>query len=384
MKLTVYFALILMYLLTACESKQGKNKLQYELLRLDLHKNLSVSTDSLSVVIGETIVGLAVDSRGNIYLGDQDEAKIHILSPAGRYLGSLGRKGHGPGEFEHLYGIYIYGNRLYVIEVFPNRLSEFRLDNRQLIQTRNFPNIHFRNHPIGIPSMIYPLFSGRYEMIFRNNLVTSPNPLVTFSIVNDNLEPVDTVVRHFSSGHAFLYRDPQNGSFTGFDKNLNLRTLATIGPRGYMYETQADRMQIRVFDSTGARIRNISISYTPSLLTHRDLDSIAEGMHPSLRNMFYKALNQNKISDYWPAMQDLLVDDQGRCWVELVNPGSSQQNWWVFDTDGKPKWKVQLSRHVKLYVIRNHEAYGIWSKQGEYPRIVRYHIEEIKDKGNST
>lgn len=379
MESLVYFALILMLLMTACESKRGGNKLRPQLFRLDLHEDLNVSTDSLNTVIGGTIRGIAVDSHGNIYLEDPNEAKIHILSPDGRYLDSLGRKDHGPGEFEHLYGIYIYGNRLYVIEVFPNRLSEFRLNNRQFIQTRNFPNTHFRNHPIGIPSMIYPLPSGRYEMIFRNNLVTSPNPMVTFSIVNDNLEPVDTVVRRFpSSGHAFLYRDPQNGSFTGFDKNLNLRTLATISPQGYMYETQADRMHIQAFDSTGAKMRDLSARYTTSLLTHRDLDSIAKGMHPSLRNMFYKALNQNKLSDHWPALQDLLVDDQGRCWIELVNPGKPKQTWWVFDTDGKPKWKFQLSRNVKLYVVRNQEAYGIWNKNGDQ-RIVRYHVEGMKD-----
>ncbi len=202
--------------------------------------------------------------------------------------------------------------------------------------------------------------------------------MITFSIVNDNLEPVDTAVRRFSSGHAFLYRDPQNGSFTEFDNNLNIRTLATIGPQGYVYEAQTDHMHIRAFDSTGTEIRNILVRYIPSLLTHSDLDSLAHGMSLSLRNMFYKALNQNKISDYWPAMQHLLVDEQGRCWVELVNPGKPQQTWWVFDTNGKPKWKFQLSRHVKLYVVRNHEAYGIWNKKGEYPRIVRYHVEGMK------
>ncbi len=86
MKKTVYFAFVLMLLLTACETKQDKDELQHKLSRLDLHEDLSVTTDSLNVVIGETLVGLAVDPRGNIYLEDQDEAKIHILSPWTCYI----------------------------------------------------------------------------------------------------------------------------------------------------------------------------------------------------------------------------------------------------------------------------------------------------------
>jgi len=378
MKSIVYFTLFLMLLSTACTLKRGGNEFQHKLSRLDLQEDLSVSIDSINTLISGTIPGIAVDSRGNIYLQDWKEARIHILSSAGRYLQSLGQRGNGPGEFQAIFGIYIYNNILYVLDTYLNRLSEFRLDNYQLLRTVNFPDIHVDNQPIGEPQVIYPLSNRRYEMVFRNRFGI-PDPKVTISILNHDLAPVDTSVRQFLSGRPFLYRDPPNGPIRSLAvfSSLSLTTLVAIGPRGYVYQTNADSMHIRVFDSNGEEIRNISARYIPPLLTDSDLDSLASRMSPSRRNMFYKALNQNKVPNHWQALQELLVDDQGRIWVELVTPGKEQQTWWVFDTDGKPNWKFKLSRHLKLYLIRNNKAYGIWKKEGKYPRIMRYHMKGI-------
>lgn len=378
MKSIVCFTLLLVLLLTACTSKRGGSEFQHNLSHINLHENLSVSTDSLNTVIGRVIRGLmirgiAVDSRGNIYLVDYTQAKIQVVSPDGRYLESIGQRGRGPGEFEHISGVYIYNNILYVLEYGPDRLSEFRLGNYQLLGTVPFPDIHVGNQPIGVPKVIYPLSNGRYEVVFRNIRLGAPDPKVTISILNHDLEPVDTRVHQFLRGHRFLYRSSR-GLTVWPRLSLIKTTLVTIGPHGYVYETKADSMHIRVFDSNGKKIRNISAKYIPPRLTDKDLDSLASRMSPIRRNMFYKALNQNKLPDHWPALQDLLVDDQGRCWVELANHRKKKQTWWIFDTDGNPKWRFQLSSNVKLYVVRNHEAYGIWNKNGDQ-RIVRYHVE---------
>lgn len=374
----IYLYGFLLLFLSACRAGNNANNTAYHLSQLHLKKDLSVPLDSLNIAVmrGGMIHGLAVDSRGNIYLADFNHTKIQVVSPDGRYLESIGQRGRGPGEFESIYGIYIYNNILYAIDYGNDRLSEFRLGNYQLLRTENFPDIHVGNQPIGVPNVIYPLSNGRYEVVFRNIRVGAPNPKVTISILNHDLEPVDTSVRQFLRGHRFLYRSPKVLMMWP-RLQLKATTLVTIGPHGYVYETNADSMHIRVFDSNGKKIRNISARYNPPRLTNKDLDSLASRMNPIRRNMFYKALNQNKLPDHWPALQDLLVDDQGRCWVELVNHRKKKQTWWILDTDGNPKWKFQLSSNVKLYVVRNHEAYGIWNKNGDQ-HIVRYHVEGMK------
>lgn len=373
MKLKIFFTIFLVLLITGCKFDQGENDSKSKLARLELHQDLDDSIDTLDALIGGTIEGIAVDTAGNIFFQDREQAKIHVLDPNGRYIDSIGQRGNGPGEFQTISGIFIYNNILYVLETYPNRLSEFRLDDYQLLRTVSFPDIRIDNQSIGNPYAIYPLTDGNYITVFRNRFGI-PDPRITISIVNHNLEPVDTVVRSFQPGRLFHYIDP--GNFWFFN-SLSVSTLITIGPLGNVYQTYADSMYIHVFDTKGQEVRNITADYTPPRLTNNDLDSLASGMSPPRRDAFYKALNQNELNSHWPAIQSLLVDDQGRSWVELVTPGNELHTWWVFDADGKPKWQFQLSRYVQLYVVRNHKLYGIWRKEGEYPRIVRFDVEGI-------
>lgn len=373
MKLQKYFTLVLVLLLTGCNSEQGDNDIKNQLIKIELREDLSIPIDSLNTLISGSIEGIAVDTAGNIHFQDREQAKIHILDPAGGYIDSVGQRGHGPGEFQTISGIFIYNNILYVLETYPNRLSEFSLDNYQLLRTVSFPDIRLDNQSIGNPYAIFPLTEGQYLVAFRHRFGI-PEPRITISIVNQNLESVDTVIQQFMPGRVFHYIDP--GNFWFFN-SLSVSTLIAIGPNGNVYQTYADSMHINVFNSEGHLIRDISAEYVPPLLTNNDLDSLANGMSPSRRDAFYKALNQNELNSHWPAIQNLLVDDQGRSWVELVTPGNDLHTWWVFDADDKPKWQFELSRHVQLYVVRNHEVYGIWRTDGEYPRIVRYNVEGI-------
>jgi sugar lactone lactonase YvrE len=45
--------------------------------------------------------GLALDSRGNLYILDTGNHRVQKFSPEGRYLASFGRQGQGPGDFSY-------------------------------------------------------------------------------------------------------------------------------------------------------------------------------------------------------------------------------------------------------------------------------------------
>jgi hypothetical protein len=327
---------------------------------------------------------MAVDRNGNIYLADQSLAKIDIVSPNGRYLGSIGQRGRGPGDFNHLKGIAIYNDTLYVLENNPDRFSAFRLDNRHLIRMIPFPNVMVKKHILGAPKLVYPLANGSYELVFPNYTMSRyggiPYNHVTFSIFNHNLEPKDKVVHSFPPSRYFHYTDPKNGGeavFGRLGEGLVPKTLVAFDAHGNLYEARSDSTNIQVFNLSGKKIRDISYDYMPPAFTQNDLDSLISKMQAHWQKKFFRvAIKQNHV-DRWMDMQNLLIDDKDRCWVELVNPRKKKQTWWVFDTDGKPKWQFKLSGQVQLYVVQNHEAYGIWRKRHEYPKIVRYHLEGI-------
>jgi hypothetical protein len=64
-----------------------------------LTTDLVIGVDQDDVVLGR-IVDVAVDSQDNIYALDASVEAIHRFSPEGRYLGSFGGHGEGPGEFD--------------------------------------------------------------------------------------------------------------------------------------------------------------------------------------------------------------------------------------------------------------------------------------------
>jgi hypothetical protein len=50
---------------------------------------------------------LAVDAQGYLYVADSGNNRIQKLDPEGNFLGSIGRKGQGPGEFQYLDGLLV-------------------------------------------------------------------------------------------------------------------------------------------------------------------------------------------------------------------------------------------------------------------------------------
>src|SRR5436189_116325 len=78
-----------------------------------------------------TANGIAVDLRGDVYVGDHGNHRIQKLSPTGRFLAKWGRNGGdgsagpGPGEFNQPRGLAIdHAGNIYVAEKLNHRVQE--------------------------------------------------------------------------------------------------------------------------------------------------------------------------------------------------------------------------------------------------------------------
>ncbi|HKJ30919.1 MAG TPA: hypothetical protein VKA34_03785 [Balneolales bacterium] len=375
-KVLLFF--VLLFFLYACRAGKNAQNTVYHLSQLRLKKNLSVPIDSLHTIVSQQLRGMVVDKKGNIYLKDVAKYKIDILNSRAQYLGSMGRKGHGPGEFDFIMGnMSILGDTLFILQ-YPSRLSMFSIPSGHLIQTDNISRAKINGHPIGFPEKLTPLTNGNYEIISTLN-TSFKSPLI-LSIYNHNLKPKDILVHSYPPTNTFIYRNPGNNHAFGFSSSILFapHTEIAFGSHGFIYEAHSDSTHIYVYNSTGNKIRDISFKYNPIVLTQSDMDSLANLLpNNKWKNMFRKAIKRNniKIPGNWMIMRKLLVDNKKRCWIELVTPGKSTHTWWIFNKNGHPQWKFKLNRYVHLYTIRNGEVYGIWKKRGHYSRIMRYKIE---------
>jgi DNA-binding beta-propeller fold protein YncE len=71
--------------------------------------------------------GVAVDSSGNIWVGDRAYNRIVELDSSGAFLQTFGKLGSGPGQFDHPTHVAIQGDLLYVCDVWNDRVQVFDL-----------------------------------------------------------------------------------------------------------------------------------------------------------------------------------------------------------------------------------------------------------------
>ena len=75
------------------------------------------------------ISDLNFDEAGNIYVAEQDNHRIQVLTPEGQHIRYIGRPGVNPrpGELDHTVSPAIHRNMIYVTEIKVQRVSVFML-----------------------------------------------------------------------------------------------------------------------------------------------------------------------------------------------------------------------------------------------------------------
>lgn len=183
--------------------------------------------------------------------------------------------------------------------------------------------------------------------------------------------------------HKYIVRFPEpypagqgiisigSGSITVL-KNLAFypRFYVAAGSNSQLFAGLSDSLIIQKYNRHGMKINRLQAFSHLYPFTRSDLDSLAQK-----KGRYFKGnIKKVGLPQHWPVFQQLLIDDEGRCWVELFHPGASKQPWLIFDKAGNPKWKVTLPTAVTLIVVKNGEAYGIRRPQKGFSSVVRYHI----------
>lgn len=95
--------------------------------------------------------GIAI-SEGSVYVVDHGNNRIEQFSMAGAYMGQFGNKGSGPGQFDEPYGITANQSTgaLYVCDMGNERMQEFSPAGKFLTEWGTWGSTHEQSYPRGV------------------------------------------------------------------------------------------------------------------------------------------------------------------------------------------------------------------------------------------
>ncbi|HKJ31580.1 MAG TPA: 6-bladed beta-propeller [Balneolales bacterium] len=383
LKINVYIFGIAAFVFACSSVKKEKQKLP-ALKQITLQRDLNISAGTSKEKIG-SFQGLAVDKKGEMYVVDKKLTTIHVFSPDGHYLGSIGRKGKGPGEFASINSkLKIVNDTMYVQDRSQRRIDLINIRTRKWIRSFNIPNAKFKGTSLGAPRDMLPLPDGNILESFRLPYYSKPKKL-THQMTVALFNPTGNFIKKdftqipvlFPTDQALVHIQRASGQIRSVTVYNHLTfyptTILTTDPKGHLFVGRTDSVSLNEYDNNGQLTGTIKGNSPIAKMTDNLKDSLLFKI-PFTSNTYRKVIKKAGIPKHWPAWQNVLFDNKDRCYVELLNPGKKYQTWWIFNAHKKPEWKFTLPSEVTLYAVRNGEAYGIWSKKGQFQRLVRYHV----------
>jgi hypothetical protein len=266
--------------------------------------------DSGNAVFGK-VVDVALDQRGRVYILDGMAAAIKVFAPNGSYIRTIGRAGHGPGEFAVAPGMrFDPRDRLWVLDQGNQRYSVFDTSG---VLLREFPRhmvdriLEWRNTAFSPTGDLFDLVmwpttggweprSARYDTLTGEFVDTSPLPKL-----------------------------PEGTPF-GWG-----RTVAT--PLGWWVGAATD-YRLGQLTRAGDTLRVVEREYEPVELSTAQRDSIRDALRP-LRQRARNAASL-PIPEHQRIFDGFVVDNHGYVWVQRSRtPDERATSFDVFDPEGR-------------------------------------------------
>ncbi len=273
------------------------------------------------------VTGVVGDWKGGVYVADAIALRVYRFAPDGSYLGSLGGKGSGPGEFRSLEGLAWVAGKLASLDAGNGRITLLSSDGEDppvsikwqaltgeltLEQTR--PGEAYA--PVAVPSAQ----QGRKDTKYLRLIGTgAPDTLPDYGA-------------EVSSSAAVTCVSP--GQIASFSIPFAPRPYSARAPGNGTVVGSTGAYRLALLDAAGDTVRVMSRDEPPVPV------SDAEWADAEVRWTRFQEQNHGADCDVssitrppaMPAFRGTLFDDGGRLWVEAVTTDGYRLD--VFDSTG--------------------------------------------------
>lgn len=378
---TTFGFFLSIFLIPACSSTD--RELPDEVKKLDnltIHEINSTPTSSITLTkavtfenSSEVIFGqlneIDVDNSGTVYIveGSDGNEGIYVFDAEGVFINKIGRTGRGPGEFQALFDIDVFGDQIFTldgtllrIQVFSsetyNSIHEANLDPGQWDysgeRTMTFPNkFHVLNDStiLGIFNhYTFDMDTWSYYHLDMNGNVTSERLLT------------HDYIKHLKTG---------DGSQSFFDP-FGGRGLMAKSSDNLLFTAWSKDILFKVYDSDGTYLRAFYHPFDNSNLSWDEALNFYD-IEP-----FKNALRNEGIPDKWRAFDHLIIDDDNKLWISTITDDRKIYEWWIMDTYGNLQAKFKWPRGKEIQKIKNGFAYVLEAEEDTgLQEVIKYRIQ---------
>lgn len=346
---------------------------------ITLQKDKVIGDSEMNEGVLGRIGDIAVDDSGRIFIADLQQKTIHIFTPDGRLLKNLGRNGSGPSEFGHIFDMKIQGDRLFVFDPTLYRLNFYSLksltfDHVEGLFFQDWEDI--QNIKEASPVKFYDW--GDHNMLIGFNQIMGSS--IYYYIVKNSNHRTKIISKPIliqqNDNQSWVEVEYHNGTTGSIDLPFGRKSLIAVTEDRHILSAWSDRFLIKKYDPQGTYLRAWYYPYNNLRLTQSDIDSYATSMGGAFAADIQKAINENEPPATWPALNDIIIDDQNQFWVSTIVKDMTVYQWWVLKSTGELMTRFIWPRSKEIKEIKNGYLYTRETEEETgLQQIVRYRIE---------
>jgi hypothetical protein len=319
--------------------------------------------------------------QGLLFVGDSGSATIKKFDKNGNFLGVVGRKGQGPGEFLSIHKLVAGENQLLVWDFINKRMSALNFDG--MLSTSR----QYLRHT-GIPLRMRALPSGDFVVAFeKRDVSTNKSPQVyRIENISGNLSHIKTIYTKELNRLKYIYEPGFAEVFQPFRANV----YWDCSPDGKIVIGFSGTSIIEIFNVNGILFRSFKYEAERIKITDEDklnyfskmrIARIVNGVKMLEPGAPSYIKNNTEFPEFKDGFKSLAVDSEGNIWIQPYLKDRSEENSCidVFTPRGVFINRVKIfginyGLHSVNLKIKNGICWIIERDEDGYPQIVKYRI----------
>ena len=267
-----------------------------------------------------SIIAVATDDAGRIYVADDQASDIRVFDQAGNFVRRIGRKGQGPGEFQFLDGVLWQRQEgiLWAMDAIRMRLHAFDSTGVLLHENRHgdftFVTIPWRGV---VDSSGYLVEERPKDVLVKYR-----------TLPNGQIVAADTLRRPSFEVDTYVVRS--NGVIAHSPVPMSPFTVWATTPDGNAWLGVTSTYDFHEVTFEGDTVRTVQLRRPAPRLEGRERDSVAAATRFPAR----------RLPKHKPAFRGLRTGPHGRLWVE-AGTTDVVRGWDLFDRSGYYLGKVE-------------------------------------------